>query len=204
MPLDAYEIMSQVWGESQGYVFLPRKKNTDWEEGRGYEYPQEEKAIRARITLSEAEGYDTYWCPLVFFSPKRRKECVQPTQNTLWADLDAVDPNKLALKPSIAWKSSDNRYQALWTLKEHYAVDEVEHINKSLTYAVGADKGGWDVTQVLRVPGSTNYKYSPPQQGSVLWVTNNSYSLEFVNSSLSTAELPPSSGVAVLNDCLLS
>jgi hypothetical protein len=38
-------------------------------------------------------------------------------------------------------------------------VENQQAINKRLTYAIGADKGGWDLTQVLRLPGTPNHKY---------------------------------------------
>jgi hypothetical protein len=34
---------------------------------------------------------------------------------------------------------------------------------------LGADRSGWDVTQVLRVPGSRNYKYEGEPEVSLLW-----------------------------------
>jgi hypothetical protein len=38
-----------------------------------------------------------------------------------------------------------------------------------LSYSLGADKGGWDITQVLRVPGTVNYKYGKGKPGRLLW-----------------------------------
>jgi hypothetical protein len=39
-----------------------------------------------------------------------------------------------------------------------------EQLNERLTYAMGADKSGWDLTQLLRPPGTQNHKYegAPP------------------------------------------
>ena len=62
------------------------------------------------------------------------------------------------MRPSIAWASSDKRYQGLWALDGSEDIKDIELVNKDLTYHIGADKGGWDVTQVLRVPGSPNFK----------------------------------------------
>lgn len=179
-----YPVLAKVWGHNKGYVFLPRRKDGKWEEGRAFEYPDEVPAIKARLKMSDEEGYDTYWCPLLFNKPKRLKENAKPIQRILWADLDEVPADDLPLKPAVAWKSSDDRYQAIWFLDNGYDIGHVEEANKQLTYAIGADKGGWDVTQVLRVPGSTNYKYSPPQKGELLWSIDTAYSLEYVHSSV--------------------
>jgi len=42
-------------------------------------------------------------------------------------------------------------------------------INRALTYTVGADPGGWDLTQVLRVPGTRNFKYEGSPFIKLLW-----------------------------------
>lgn len=166
-------ILTDVWGEQTGYVFVPvcRKGTKDvWNEGKAYKYPEESKEISERIKQCVKDGWDTYWCPLVFSEPKRIKENAMPLTGILWADLDFVDPMTIgSLKPSIAWKSSDERYQALWWLDTAVDTSEAESLNRALTYKIGADKGGWDVTQVLRIPGSPNFKYDPPQKGKVLW-----------------------------------
>jgi hypothetical protein len=84
----------------------------------------------------------------------------------LWADLDAVDPRKLgALKPTIAIETSPKRFAGLWLTDR---VAEVS-LNKRLTYHLGADKGGWCQTKLLRLPGSRNHKYRPAPIVRVLW-----------------------------------
>ena len=192
--------LKAVWGKKTGYVFVPRrnpkqldaKGHPTWDEGRAYKYPDEWDAVRDRIVESAKTGWDTYWCPLVFEKPNRLKENVLPQQNVLWADLDPVDPTGLgSLKPSIAWKSSNDRYQALWILDSEQDIAHVEQVNKALSYKIGADKGGWDVGQVLRVPGSPNYKYDPPQQGKLLWAESRQFDLERVEKAVEVASTTP-------------
>lgn len=193
-------ILKAVWGKKTGYVFVPRRNPSKldakgkplWDEGKAYKYPEEWDAVRDRIVESAKSGWDTYWCPLVFEKPNRLKENVLPNQGLLWADLDPVDPTELgALKPSIAWKSSDNRYQALWLLDNDYDIAHVETVNKALSYKIGADKGGWDVGQVLRVPGSPNYKYDPPQQGKLLWAEARQFDLSRVEKAVEVVSTAP-------------
>lgn len=174
-----------MWGTQSGFVFVPRRKHTEekdvWDEGKAYKYPDDWGLIKDRIMTSAKDGWDTYWCPLVFDKPARLKENVKPKQSLLWADLDFVDPTTLGtLRPSIAWASSDTRYQALWALDGSEEIKDIEAVNRDLTYHIGADKGGWDVTQVLRVPSSPNYKYNPPQQGKMLWAEKRLFVLDKV------------------------
>ncbi len=178
-------IIKGVWGTQSGYVFIPRRKDKKWDEGKAYKYPEEWETIKKQVFTSAKNGWDTYWCPLVFDKPVRIKENVKPKQAILWADLDFVDPTKLdTLRPSIAWKSSNERYQCLWALNKEDDTFKIESVNRDLTYHIGADKGGWDITQVLRVPGSPNYKYDPPQQGKVLWIEKRLFSIDKVSEAI--------------------
>ena len=111
---------------------------------------------------------DCYFCP-VQFTNIRQKEYAEPTLNILWADLDEADPRTMHPRPTIAWHSSEYHYQAIWVLTEHLPTEEIEALNKAMSYHVGADKSGWDLTQLLRVPGSYNFKYGEPQECTLLW-----------------------------------
>lgn len=115
--------------------------------------------------IEENLDKDVYWCPHGFTKPRRLKEfAVIP--KLLWADLDEVNPSDLkSLMPTIAWQSSPGRFAALWDIDAFMTED----LNRRLTYKIGADKGGWDVTQVLRVPGTFNYKYGSKPKVKLLW-----------------------------------
>jgi len=165
-----------IWGEQEGFVFLPIKdKSGTWNDTSLPYDPKDMTNIRAHLEKIMSKEYNAYWCPVVFKLPRRIKEnAYKPL--VFWADLDDVDPRKLGeLEPTVAWKSSDRRYQGLWAIDfedkhAEYTLDQLEAINKGLTYKVNADKSGWDIGQVLRIPGSINYKYDPPQQGDILWI----------------------------------
>lgn len=188
-------VLKAVWGKQSGYVFIPRRLpdktggRDTWDEGKAYKFPDEWGDIVKRLKQSAMDGWDTYWCPLVFSKPKRLKENVLEKQRLLWADLDFADPTALgSLSPSIAWKSSDERFQGLWILDKWEDIKDIEPVNRDLSYHIEADKGGWDVTQVLRVPGSPNHKYDPPQQGKLLWAESRLFNLAAVKDVVSKSE----------------
>jgi hypothetical protein len=114
--------------------------------------------------VQERRTNDVYFCPHGFSQPTRRKEfTVAPC--CLYADLDEVDPEAINWIPTIAIESSPGRYVGLWLTDGTVSED----LNRRLTYAVGADRGGWDFTQVLRVPGTLNHKYLPSVPVRTLW-----------------------------------
>lgn len=110
------------------------------------------------------EDYDVYFCPLPFSEPRRSKKLVTRTK-LLWQDLDYADPQHFdhRVEPTTYWESSPGRYHGLWELDKLYSgsdnLKKIGDLNKDLAYYVDADKGGWDFTQVLRIPGTHNHKY---------------------------------------------
>lgn len=174
----------EVWGNQQGYVRLPRKLRSNssekgpnnhegkWEE-KMFQWPQQQNDIIEWIRQSHQNHYDLYWCPSIYNAPRGIKDNIK-TVNNLYADLDEKNPNTLPpdLKPSMCWESSPGRYAAVWLLDKEISASDGETLNKNLTYFIGADKGGWDLTQVLRVPGLRNYKYEGAPKGKLLWFDN--------------------------------
>lgn len=180
---EGLNIVFSVWGKRQGYVFVPTKdfSTGEWNE-QCFEWPKERKKISRWVKESQKDGMSVYWCPTLFDQPIRKKEYVQGVQ-CLWADLDEVNPRKIEpkLKPHLAYQTSPKRYQCLWYLDDDYEPEKAESINRNITYHLEADSGGWDLTQVLRIPGSRNFKYSGGPKGKILWDTDKVVSLEYFN-----------------------
>lgn len=115
--------------------------------------------------VEERRCDDIYACAHGFSHDERQK-CYAVMSRLLWADLDNVSPEDLDLEPTIAIRSSPGRYVGLWLTDEPVT----EAMNKRLTYAVGADKSGWNLGKVLRlVPGTRNYKYEAQPKVKLLW-----------------------------------
>jgi hypothetical protein len=62
-------------------------------------------------------------------------------------------------RPTAILESSPGRLQMWWRLDSEVAPEIGEELNRRLAYAMGADKSGWDLTELLRVPGTRNHKY---------------------------------------------
>jgi hypothetical protein len=133
--------------------------------------------------LRDHDDKDIYFCPHGFNRRVRQKtEAVLP--KLLWADLDYIDPTKIKPKPTVAIESSPGRFVGLWVLKDQMT----EELNRRLTYHVGADKGGWDVTQVLRFPGTKNFKYKSQPKVRVLWDDGPKWGLKKLDNMLPPEE----------------
>lgn len=126
--------------------------------------------------LASIEGMNVYFCPQLFRDPDYRRvdsdgrkgPSGKVKENILccpsfWADLDTCHPDLLLVEPSVVIQSSPGRFQAVWGLEEPVDPEVAEDYSRRIAYhhiPDGADKSGWDLTQLLRVPGTPNYKYT--------------------------------------------
>lgn len=159
---------------AEGYVVLSlmnattRKFRESW-----FRYPNDLDKLLDTIEQNKM-GHNVYFCPQLFLEKQRKKQFVVATPSA-WSDLDTCDPEKLLVEPTVVWQTSPGRWQALWRFEREVDPDDAEHLSKRIAYyhhEAGADKSGWDLTQLLRVPSTYNYKYSnesgmPPRIGVV-------------------------------------
>jgi uncharacterized protein DUF3987 len=158
--------------EVDGYICIAfASKQAGWRE-EFYHYPAELPRMVASIERNYRLA-NAYFCPQLLkdnvIPPGRKsaryKENVKVC-TAAWADLDACKPELLLVQPSIVMMSSADRYQALWVFKEPQDPEVAEQISLNIAYhhvPDGADSGGWDLTQYLRIPYTYNLK---PERGS--------------------------------------
>lgn len=125
-----------------------------------FEWPGQVDQMLQHI-LGRSTSDDVWYCPTLLSRPQRTKENVA-NSNVVWADLDACSPEQVRLQPTFAIETSPNRYQALWKMDEAIVGWDAEDYARRIAYThadEGADRSGWDLTQLLRVPFTTNFKY---------------------------------------------
>lgn len=152
-----------LFGRSSGFLCLAFLSSTNRKDFREefYEYPAQLPLILDSINKN-SHGYNVYFCPQLFRSKKRVKEEVAETP-CAWADLDTCNPELIAVEPSITVESSPGRWQAYWSFDKRVDPDDAEDISRRIAYKHaedGADRSGWDISQLLRVPLTLNYKYA--------------------------------------------
>lgn len=176
--MKSLEFLQEVWGpqsKQEVYFCLSTKKGTKWKD-HFFKHPFEDR-VKKFLRKHDSKQYNIYFCPTALKKPRRVKGAVVKT-NLLWADLDEVNPREIALRPQVAWQSSPGRYACLWYLNKKIKTSKTEDINQRLSYAIGADKGGWDLSQVLRLPGTHNLKYKKKPPVILLWAKTSQYRIE--------------------------
>jgi Protein of unknown function (DUF3987)/RepB DNA-primase from phage plasmid len=124
-----------------------------------FDYPEASKeAAQWALKKSEEEGREVYFCAHLLTAEKRDKENAAEVV-TLWGDLDGADVPNGELTPTGVVESSPGKFHCYWRLSAPVLPEDAEKMNKRLAQAVAADPSGYDLTQLLRVPGTTNNKY---------------------------------------------
>ena len=155
-----------LFGTSKGYLCLattdPRAPKTSFKQ-RFFDWPRE--SIKAEnYILSVEVHHNVYFCVNLLSQMERKKSNCLPT-DVVWADLDKVNPDELTtLPPPIVIQSSPGRWQAFWRLTSKLDPFDAERYSRRIAYEIDADLSGWDLTQLLRVPLTKNFKYHPPAE----------------------------------------
>lgn len=153
-----------IFGTAEGYICLARRRQgTKIFEEDFFRYPDELHLFLSAINRY-SQDHDLWYCPHTFSKRTRQKEFVLRTPSA-WSDLDVCEPSRMLVKPSFVVESSPRRYQALWVFDEIVEPVTAEEISRRIAYFHadnGADKSGWDLTQLLRVPFTYNHKYAAP------------------------------------------
>ena len=123
-----------------------------------FAYPKKAEAAAKWSLEKSEEGREVYFCAHLLTDARRIKENAAAV-HCLWGDLDGAQVPNGELKPTAVVESSPGHYHVYWRLTDAIPADTAEQLNKRLAHKIGADPSGFDLTQLLRVPGTTNYKY---------------------------------------------
>ena len=96
----------------------------------------------------------------------------------LWCDIDFKKTDQSQIKaalsrfpfrPTFAIESGGG-YHLYWKLREPATYDEVPEVEirlRKIAFALDGDMACTDASRILRIPGSLNYKYTPPRRVSI-------------------------------------
>ena len=123
-----------------------------------FQYPAQVDNAERFCLRRSAEGRELYFCAHLLNRRRRIKANAAPLL-ALYADGDGANVRASIPEPTVVVQSSPGREQFFWGLASLMPPGDAELLNRRLAYAMGADVSGWDLTQLLRVPGTPNHKY---------------------------------------------
>lgn len=164
------EFFDYIWGtDGPSFIYVP-VKNESWEriwQKFMFAWPRQREGIIRHVFKHNATGGDTYFSPVHYSAARPIKENVKGSR-FLWADLDGNAPADWSAldipEPTLLIQSSlPGHEHAYWRLDEFMPdLDTIEDRNNAIARYLEADLSGWDANQVLRVPGTMNYKRGEP------------------------------------------
>ena len=157
-----------------------------------FQYPEEIAHAEHFCLGRSSEGCEVYSCAHLLNRRRRIKANATPLL-ALYADGDGATVGKGIPEPTAVVQSSPGREQFYWKLASPMPPEEAELLNRRLAYAMGADESGWDLTQLLRVPGTLNHKYPEAPLVKILAIRDERYDPEKLRALLPSLpeEKPP-------------
>lgn len=143
---------------------------------RWFKSPDDIGRVTENFIRKNSLAGDVYFTPALFRTQKRTLEFCVGSQ-VAWVDLDtpageaseATRPSTLPPPGLVVASGSPGRSHRYWRSESFLeAGSELGPTNRKLAQIFGADKSGVDPTQLLRLPGSLNHKWTPPKPVEIL------------------------------------
>lgn len=141
---------------------------------RYFLWPKQSAEATRWIQDETNRGRETYQCAHLV-TAKRRVKPNAAQMIALYVDGDGAQPGPDLPRPTATVESSPGRHQFYWRLNR--AIDPTigEQLNRRLANAMQADMSGWDLTQLLRPPGTHNWKYDSAPTVEIISIENTAY-----------------------------
>lgn len=185
--LTTQEFFEILFGNSEGFLFLGwRNDEGELNQFKPLRYPEALDTAAKLVELHKDE--DVYFSPMLYSVPRRKKSTVQVTP-VCYADTDQFDPARFNIAPTLNVQTSEGHTHSYWVLDSiEYTREDVSRVSRAIAFAhderdendnkIGVDPSGWDLTQLLRVPGTKNTKRGEAEPVFVRDFNGNVYSLE--------------------------
>jgi KaiC/GvpD/RAD55 family RecA-like ATPase len=164
--------LNLLYGSDSGYVYVPTKESQtgEWTQ-TFFQYPKQKDEL---VSYVERQGkiLDVYISPVLWRSPVLHKSQFKQA-NVAWTEFDgnALTAEETIYEPSMRVQSSDINNQHVYYRLDKPVTEplEIEKINRIITYSNNADPSAWDLTQILRPPGTKNFKYEATPEVRVIY-----------------------------------
>lgn len=185
--MDVKNFFEAIFSDAEGFLFI------GWKDSEGvlnqfqsFRYPDSLPTVIK--TVEQHKDEDVYFSPMLYSVPRRKKSTVSVTP-VVYTDTDQFDPKRFLVKPTINIESSPGRTHSYWVLDQtDYEPSDVSRVSRAVAMMhdernesgdkIGVDPSGWDLTQLLRVPGTKNTKDGKNEDVFVRDFSGDVYSLD--------------------------
>jgi hypothetical protein len=160
-----HALWRHIFGDQTGLLAIwsgrrvPSQQDLAEPSTRYFEWPRRATDASWQLDRESDAGREAYFCAHLLTKKRRVKENAAPLL-ALYVDGDGFQPGPGQPRPTAIVESSPGRQHFYYRLTRAIDPKRGEQLNKRLAAAMGADKSGWDLSQVLRGPGCRNWKYT--------------------------------------------
>jgi hypothetical protein len=154
----ALDLWEHLYRKERGLLAICHKVGEDLRT-QYFNYPDAARTAAKHALEKSDKGHETWFCAHLLTSPRRVKENAASI-GALWFDKDRGEPPNGQLKASALVESSPGHYHGYLRLTDSIPPETAEELNRRLAQEIGADPSGYDLSQLLRVPMTVNYKYA--------------------------------------------
>lgn len=164
---DLSVFLDYLYDGSEGYIYSPTKEPSSLETGDGewrkkfFEWPNQREALQSHIETNGAVR-DVYISPVIWKAPHLLTKDNFKESNVAYTEFDGNVPSDMGLwLPGLRVQSSQENNQHCYFKLDTPITDHalLEKTNRIITYNYEGDVSSWDTQQVLRPPGTKNFKY---------------------------------------------
>ena len=160
------DFLKLLYGEGEGWACITiRDAQGNPTIDRYFKYPADFERMAAYAERNSHK--DVYFTPALMNDKARRKPNPQWVQ-VAYADADLCPVEDLLLEPSIVVQTSQDKTHVYWIITDEHDPEQVEKLSHAVSLEHTKSETnldhGWASNKLLRVPGSTNLKYTVPWQ----------------------------------------
>lgn len=175
--LSTSDFVNELFDGEEGVVYAPYVKGNRFYQ-QFFQWPKQKDNLIEALTTNDRR--DVYLSPSLF-----SKAIILPTTfkgtRYVWTEFDGKLPeDPPPVEPTIRIQSSDEGYEHWYWRLDHWETDpnKITSITKRLAYHLQADLSAWDYAQILRPPGTLNYKYKEPKKVFVVSSNGQVYNID--------------------------
>jgi AAA domain len=161
---DILDFFTTIYDQEIGVVCVALKDSSGFKRSF-FNWPDRGDKLAEYVDTVASTG-EVYFAPALFHSESALKQNVKGAK-VFWVEFDGNAPDDISNipPPTIRVRSSKAGHEHwYWKLDHLTTVDDLERINRALTYTLGADISGWDANQILRPPSTYNHKKESPTE----------------------------------------
>lgn len=154
------------YGKETGWVHSPTldRETNEWDEDKHFYWPRDKQKLIEHVEQNK-KSKEVYIGPALYKTASNNVEDIKGS-NVVWVDFDeGVPPTHQLTTLNIPYparkiqSSVEGKQHWYWRFSQFNTdVEQIQGINRSLTYALEGDLGGWKANKVLRPVASINHK----------------------------------------------